>query len=41
MSGTEPLIRVMDECEDESLLAEMVGKVVSAVERAAVAHATE
>ena len=35
-SGTEPLIRVMAECEDEALLAEVVDSVVSAV-RAAVA----
>jgi phosphoglucosamine mutase len=34
-SGTEPLIRVMAECEDEALLAEVVGEVVAAVERAA------
>ena len=34
-SGTEPLIRVMAECEDEALLAEIVGDIVTAVERAA------
>lgn len=34
-SGTEPLIRVMAECEDERLLAEVVGGIVSAVEAAA------
>ena len=34
-SGTEPLIRVMAECEDEALLAEVVGEIVLAVERAA------
>ncbi|GAA0298536.1 phosphoglucosamine mutase [Rhodovulum strictum] len=34
-SGTEPLIRVMAECEDEALLAEVVGGVVEAVSRAA------
>ncbi|MFN6951308.1 MAG: phosphoglucosamine mutase [Albidovulum sp.] len=33
-SGTEPLIRVMAECEDEGLLAEVVGEIVGAVERA-------
>lgn len=33
-SGTEPLIRVMAECEDEALLAEVVGDIVGAVERA-------
>lgn len=40
-SGTEPLIRVMAECEDESLLTEVVEEIVAAVERAAVAHAAE
>lgn len=34
-SGTEPLIRVMAECEDEALLAEVVNGIVSAVEAAA------
>ncbi|MGC9420216.1 MAG: phosphoglucosamine mutase [Rhodovulum sp.] len=34
-SGTEPLIRVMAECEDEALLAEVVAAVVAAVTRAA------
>ena len=34
-SGTEPLIRVMAECEDEGLLAEVVGGIVAAVEAAA------
>ncbi|MCV2864942.1 phosphoglucosamine mutase [Albidovulum sediminicola] len=33
-SGTEPLIRVMAECEDEALLAEVVGGIVAAVEAA-------
>jgi len=33
-SGTEPLIRVMAECEDEAMLAEVVGSIVSAVEAA-------
>lgn len=30
-SGTEPLIRVMAECEDEALLARVVGSIVDAV----------
>ncbi|SIS49460.1 phosphoglucosamine mutase [Phaeovulum vinaykumarii] len=33
-SGTEPLIRVMAECEDEALLAEIVGGIVAEVEAA-------
>ena len=33
-SGTEPLIRVMAECEDEAKLAQVVGSVVSAVQSA-------
>ena len=33
-SGTEPLIRVMAECEDEKLLAEVVDDIVGAVEAA-------
>ncbi|EEW25473.1 phosphoglucosamine mutase [Rhodobacter ferrooxidans] len=33
-SGTEPLVRVMAECEDEVLLAEVVGSIVAAVEAA-------
>lgn len=33
-SGTEPLIRVMAECEDEDLLSEVVSDVVRAVEAA-------
>ncbi len=33
-SGTEPLIRVMAECEDEGLLGQVVGDVVRAVEAA-------
>jgi len=33
-SGTEPLIRVMAECEDAALLAEVVDGVVTAVRRA-------
>ncbi len=40
-SGTEPLIRVMAECEDESILAEVVVEIVTAVERAALPHAAE
>jgi phosphoglucosamine mutase len=40
-SGTEPLIRVMAECEDESLLAEVVAEVVAAVESVSVPHAAE
>jgi phosphoglucosamine mutase len=34
-SGTEPLIRVMAECEDEALMEELVGGIVTAVEAAA------
>ncbi len=34
-SGTEPLIRVMAEAEDEALMAEVVDSIVAAVERAA------
>ena len=34
-SGTEPLIRVMAECEDEVLLTEVVDGIVAEVERAA------
>jgi phosphoglucosamine mutase len=33
-SGTEPLIRVMAECEDEGLLAEVVDEIVGAVKAA-------
>jgi phosphoglucosamine mutase len=33
-SGTEPLIRVMAECEDEALLAAVVAEIVGAVEAA-------
>ncbi|MBM7068191.1 phosphoglucosamine mutase [Actibacterium sp. 188UL27-1] len=33
-SGTEPLIRVMAECEDETVLTQVVGDVVAAVEAA-------
>ena len=33
-SGTEPLIRVMAECEDEALLREVVGGIVGEVEAA-------
>lgn len=34
-SGTEPLVRVMAECEDEALLNEIVNEVANAVERVA------
>lgn len=34
-SGTEPLVRVMAECEDAGLLEEVVDTIVAAVERAA------
>ncbi len=34
-SGTEPLVRVMAECEDAGLLEEVVATIVRAVERAA------
>ena len=34
-SGTEPLIRVMAECEDEALLAQVVNGIVAEVEAAA------
>ncbi len=34
-SGTEPLIRVMAECEDEALLADVVDGIVAEVEKAA------
>lgn len=34
-SGTEPLVRVMAECEDPDLLVEVVDSVVAAVETAA------
>jgi phosphoglucosamine mutase len=33
-SGTEPLVRVMAECEDEAMLRSVVGEVVAAVEAA-------
>ncbi len=33
-SGTEPLIRVMAECEDEAMLHDVVGQIVNAVEAA-------
>ncbi len=33
-SGTEPLIRVMAECEDEAMLADVIAEIVSAVEAA-------
>ena len=34
-SGTEPLIRVMAECEDDALLAQVVDGIVAEVEAAA------
>jgi phosphoglucosamine mutase len=34
-SGTEPVVRVMAEAEDEALMAELVAGIVAAVERAA------
>ena len=34
-SGTEPLIRVMAEAEDEAVLREVVDGIVAAVEKAA------
>jgi phosphoglucosamine mutase len=34
-SGTEPLIRIMAECEDEALLHELVDEIVEAVKAAA------
>ncbi len=33
-SGTEPLVRVMAECEDEALLADVVNGIVDAVQAA-------
>ena len=33
-SGTEPLVRVMAECEDEALLSDVVSDIVRAVEAA-------
>ncbi len=33
-SGTEPLIRVMGECEDQALLDAVIGNIVTAVEQA-------
>ena len=33
-SGTEPLIRVMAECEDEAMLHEVVADIVGAVQAA-------
>ena len=35
-SGTEPLVRVMAECEDSALLDDVVGTIVAAVEKAAI-----
>ncbi len=34
-SGTEPLIRVMGECEDEALLREVIGEIVTALKAVA------
>ncbi len=34
-SGTEPLVRIMGECENEALLEEVLGEVVAAIEHAA------
>ena len=34
-SGTEPLIRVMAEGHDETLIADVVSKLVDAIERVA------
>jgi phosphoglucosamine mutase len=34
-SGTEPLIRVMAECEDPALLEQVVDRIVEEVEAAA------
>ena len=36
-SGTEPLIRVMAECEDEALLSQVVNGIVAEVEAVASA----
>ena len=33
-SGTEPLIRVMVECEDDALMADVVAEIVAAIEAA-------
>ena len=33
-SGTEPLVRVMAECEDEGLLVQVVEEIVGAVQAA-------
>jgi phosphoglucosamine mutase len=38
-SGTEPLIRVMAECEDDALLAQVVGGIVAQVEAVATVSA--
>ena len=38
-SGTEPLIRVMAECEDESLLTQVVDGIVAEVEAVATVSA--
>ena len=36
-SGTEPLIRVMGECDDEKLIKTVVGDIVKVIEKACVA----
>jgi phosphoglucosamine mutase len=38
-SGTEPLIRVMAECEDDALLAQVVDGIVAQVEAFATVSA--
>ena len=38
-SGTEPLIRVMAECEDDALLAQVVDGIVAQVEAVATVSA--
>jgi phosphoglucosamine mutase len=36
-SGTEPLIRVMGECDDEQLVRTVVGDIVRVIEKACAA----
>ena len=36
-SGTEPLIRVMGECDDEKLIKTVVGDIVRVIEKACAA----
>jgi phosphoglucosamine mutase len=38
-SGTEPVIRVMAEGDDETLVASVVGDIIEALETASAAHA--